>query len=135
MFIRDFDRNDVLKRAIKIEANVLNKDKEKVVSYIQNDFGYVICYDQHGTDNAFELYSPTVSKAVGIQKVLDHFHLSREDSYAFGDGSNDMEMIQYCGTGVAMGNAVQELKDAADIVCPSIEDNGLEIILKELFPN
>ena len=134
MFIRDFDRNDVLQRAIKIEANVLNKDKDKVISYIQNDFGCVINYDQHGTENAFELYSPTISKAVGIQKVLDYYGLTKEDSYGFGDGANDMEMIQYCGTGVAMGNAVQELKNVADITCLSIEENGLELILKELFP-
>lgn len=134
MFVRDFDRDDVLKRTIKMEANVLNKDKEKVISYIENHFGYVINYDQHGTDNAFELYSPTISKAVGIQKVLEHFHLTKEDSYGFGDGVNDMEMIEYCGIGVAMGNAIQELKDIADVVCDSIENNGLEKILKELFP-
>ena len=133
MFVRDFQRDDVLKRSIKIEANVLDKDKERVISYIQNHFGYVINYDQHGTDNAFELYSPTISKAVGIQKVLEYYGLSQEDCYGFGDGVNDMEMIAYCGTGVAMGNAVQELKDIADIVCDSIENNGLEKILKELF--
>lgn len=133
MFIKDFDRDDVLKRAIKIEANVLDKDRDNIVSYIKNDFGFVINYDQHGTENAFELYSPTISKAVGIQKILDHYGLSQEDSYGFGDGVNDIEMIKYCGVGVAMGNAVQELKDVADIVCLSIEDNGLEKILKELF--
>ena len=128
MFIKDFIRDDVLKRTIKIEANVLNKDKDYIISYIQNDFGYVINFDQHGTENAFELYSPTISKAVGIQKILDSSGLSQKDSYGFGDGVNDIEMIQFCGVGVAMGNAVQELKDVADITCLSIEDNGLEKI-------
>ena len=46
---------------------------------------------------------------------------------------NDIEMLKYCGVGVAMGNAVQELKDIADIVCLPIEEDGLEKILKELF--
>ena len=133
IFTFDFDKEDVMHRTIKIEMNVSNKDKQRVEDYIQNNFGYVINFDEHGSENSFEIYSPTISKAVGIQKILDHFGLCKEDSYAFGDGVNDLEMIEYVGTGVAMGNAVQPLKDVADIVCDSIHNNGLEKILKELF--
>lgn len=42
-------------------------------------------------------------------------------------------MIQYCGIGVAMGNGIEELKKVANIVSPSIEDQGLETVLKALF--
>lgn len=133
IFIRDFQLDEVLKKAIKIEINVLNKDKEKVEQAVQNHFGYVIAYDQHGTDNAFEIYSPTLSKVTGIQKVLDDYQIDKKDSYGFGDGTNDIDMIQYCATGVAMGNAVTALKEAADIVTDHIENNGLENILKKLF--
>lgn len=133
IFTTDFDRDEVLHRTIKIEINVLDKDRERVENHIRNHFGYVINFDEHGTDNAFEIYSPTISKAVGIQKVLEYFDLNVEDSYAFGDGVNDLEMIEYCGTGVAMGNAVKELKEVADIVCLPIAEDGLELILKELF--
>ncbi len=56
----------------------------------------MIAYDQHGTDNAFELYSPTLSKAVGIQKVLYYYQIDKKYSYDFGDGTNDIDMIQYC---------------------------------------
>ena len=45
---------------------------EDAINYIKNDFGYVINFDEHGSDNAFEFYSPTISKATGIQKVLDY---------------------------------------------------------------
>lgn len=133
IFVRKFNVEDVLKKTIKIEINVLNKDKEKVEKAIQNYFGYVIAYDQHGTDNAFEIYSPTLSKVTGIQKVLDYYQIDKKDSYAFGDGTNDIDMIQYCATGVAMGNAVTSLKEVADIICDNIENNGLENILKKLF--
>ena len=54
LFTTKFDRNEVLKRAIKIEANVTNKDREKIEKYIQNDFGYVINFDEQGRDKAFE---------------------------------------------------------------------------------
>lgn len=45
IFIREFDLDEVLKKAIKIETNVLDKNKEKVESAIKNNFGYVIAYD------------------------------------------------------------------------------------------
>ena len=133
IFTFEFDKDEVMHRTIKIEMNVLDKDRERVENHIRNHFGYIINFDEHGTDNSFEIYSPTISKAVGIQKILDHFNLSKEDSYAFGDGVNDLEMIEYVGVGVAMGNAVSALKEVADIVCDPIYENGLEKILKELF--
>lgn len=135
LFVRDFDKAEVLRRTLKIEINVTAKDRERVESHIRSHFGYVAAFDTHGTDHAFEVYSPTVSKATGIQKVLDCLGLSRADSYAFGDGTNDIEMIQYCGTGVAMGNAVPELKAAADIICPPVDRHGMKIILEQLFPD
>ncbi len=134
MFSMDFDRDDVLKRAIKIEANVTNKDKQKVSDYLDGKFGTTISFDQHGSDNSFEFFSPTMSKAIGIKKVLEHYGLDIKDTYAFGDGLNDIEMIQLCQVGVAMGNAVDELKAQADITCKPIDKNGLEDILKALFP-
>lgn len=112
----------------------MDEERERVEEAVKEAFGYVIAYDQHGTDNAFEIYSPTLSKAVGIQKVLDHFQVSREDTYGSGDGTNDIDMIRSCGTGVAMGNAVQVLKDVADIVCGAIDEGGLEEVLGKLFP-
>ena len=61
--------------------------------------------------------------------------MSRQQTYAFGDGLNDMEMIEYCEVGVAMGNAVEALKQKADLICCAIENQGLERILKILFPD
>lgn len=132
-FIREFDEDEVLKRTIKIEMNVTNKNRDLVISTIDKYFGFVVNYDQHGSENAFEIYSPTLSKAIGMQKVLEYYGLTQEDTYAFGDGTNDIEMIRFAYCGVAMGNAVDALKEAADIVCEPIQENGLEKILKELF--
>lgn len=132
-FIREFDEDEVLNRTIKIEMNVTNENRDLVISTIQKHFGFVLNYDQHGSENAFEIYSPTLSKAIGMQHILDYYGASREDTYAFGDGTNDIEMVKFAGTGVAMGNAVDSLKEVADIVCEPIQDNGLEKILKQLF--
>lgn len=64
-------------------------------------------------------------KTEGIARVLKALGLSREQSIAFGDGGNDVEMLQYAGIGVAMGNACPEAKAAADYVTDDILADGL----------
>ncbi len=66
-----------------------------------------------------------VNKATGMQKILDHLGLKREDSIAFGDGPNDFEMIEFANIGVAMGNAVEELKIKADMITGHVSEDGL----------
>lgn len=64
-------------------------------------------------------------KAYGMKCFLDAVGLTRRDSFGYGDGPNDFEMVEYAGTGVAMGNALPELKKAADQVTDPIDQNGL----------
>ena len=72
-----------------------------------------------------------VSKAVGIQKLVDALHKDIKDTIAFGDGRNDLEMLETVGTGVAMDNAVPEAKAVADEICPDVNDDGITTWLKE----
>ena len=127
--IEDFNREDIIAECLKLEVSVPDEHQAKIEEIILNDFNY----DKHGTDNAFEIYSNVISKATGVQKVLEYLNLNVQDSYAFGDGLNDLEMIQTVGTGVAMGNAVDELKAVSDLVCDSVHNNGLEKVLNDLF--
>ncbi|MCD7938477.1 MAG: HAD-IIB family hydrolase, partial [Tannerellaceae bacterium] len=70
------------------------------------------------------------SKKIGIQKMLDYYNLTVEEIMAFGDGGNDMEMLTYAGTGVAMGNADDNVKRIADYVTDSVDENGIRNALK-----
>ncbi|MCQ2260335.1 MAG: Cof-type HAD-IIB family hydrolase [Bacteroidales bacterium] len=72
------------------------------------------------------------SKAAGIESILRHFGLNRDECIGFGDGGNDIEMLEYCGIGVAMGNASDEVKAHADYVTTSVDDEGIEHALSEL---
>lgn len=72
------------------------------------------------------------SKALGIKAVLDHFDISREECIGFGDGGNDVEMLDYCGIGVAMGNAADDVKKHADFVTSSVDEEGIENALIQL---
>ena len=64
-------------------------------------------------------------KPNGLAHTLAHLGLTREQSIAFGDGGNDVTMLEYAGIGVAMGNACDAAKAAADYVTDDITADGL----------
>ncbi|WP_342463140.1 Cof-type HAD-IIB family hydrolase [Ureibacillus sp. FSL K6-8385] len=72
------------------------------------------------------------SKARGIQKVLEKMDVPIENAIAFGDGLNDIEMLQAAGIGVAMGNAKEQVKEVADVVGGHVDDDGLAKVMKQL---
>lgn len=124
----DFNLYDQLKRTLKLEFHTMKNNDSSIEEFVQNNFAF----DSHGTQDAYEIYSKTNSKATAIQKVLNYLNIPLENSYAFGDGSNDIEMIQYVGHGIAMGNACQQLKDIADEICDTIDQDGLAKYLKKI---
>src|SRR5699024_2592652 len=63
-----------------------------------------------------EVIKKGIHKAVGIKRVADYYQIPQERIIAFGDEDNDLEMIDYAGVGVAMGNAIDELKQIANYV-------------------
>ena len=66
-----------------------------------------------------------ITKAHGMKKLLDHLGIPVSESIAFGDGSNDYEMLEFAGCGVAMGNAEEGLKKKADLVTTAIDADGI----------
>lgn len=64
-------------------------------------------------------------KGNGIHKVLEYYHFSPNEAIAFGDGTNDIEMLEAVGTGVAMGNATDNVKAIADDICLSVAEDGV----------
>ena len=70
------------------------------------------------------------SKWIGISKVLEHFDIKQDETIAFGDGGNDIEMLKTAHVGIAMGNANNDVKQAADYVTDSVDDNGIANALK-----
>jgi HAD superfamily hydrolase (TIGR01484 family) len=93
----------------------------------------------HGTDyvvgwTAWMDLSPVgVSKASGLAYVADELGVAAEDTLAIGDGRNDLEMLAWAGRGVAMGQAVQEVLDAADAVTGTVYDDGAAEELERWF--
>lgn len=72
------------------------------------------------------------SKAEGIKQLIQRLGFDLNDTYAFGDGLNDIEMLQTVGYGVAMGNSVEELKQHATFITKDVDKDGIEYGLKEI---
>lgn len=73
-----------------------------------------------------------ISKSTGIEEVIQYYGIDLKDTIAFGDGGNDISMLQHVGTGIAMGNANDKVKAAANYVTTSVDENGIANALKYL---
>ncbi len=87
-----------------------------------------------GNGQYADLIPDDVCKADGILRVLDHYGFTREESMAFGDGYNDVQMLELAGIGVAMGNAPDEVKAHADYVTLTIEEDGVAAAIRHFLP-
>ena len=77
-----------------------------------------------------DIISREGGKAKGIARILERFGISREETIAFGDGENDMEMLEFSGIGVAMGNADEKVKACADYVTGAADKGGIMAALR-----
>jgi Cof subfamily protein (haloacid dehalogenase superfamily) len=107
------------------DSQILQELKERMVArfggrlYISTSLPYFL-----------EFASPNVTKAAGLEFVAEHLGFSRERTVAFGDGENDLELIDWAGFGVAVDNAQDLVKERADFVCPSVDDEGVAQVLE-----
>lgn len=85
----------------------------------------------HGS---IDLIVPGCHKASGLKRLAERWGITPEQCVAFGDGGNDIEMLQYCGQSYAMENASDDVKNAAKHICPSNENDGVLVTLEKIFP-
>lgn len=107
----------------------------------QTDFYYNLFRDRlHGKaepvtsgHGSIDLIVPGCHKASGIRRLVKRWGLSPDQCAAFGDGGNDVEMLHYCRYSYAMENAPDSVKKAAAATCPSNEEDGVLVILDQIF--
>ncbi len=112
--LRQANYQDVLKYSVRTgtaspELSALFKKEAEVIDW----------------NDGFELLAPNVSKWSAIKSLLRAYHISPNEAVAIGDGPNDIEMLRHAGTGVAMGNANEDVKAAADFVTGHHQKDGL----------
>lgn len=80
-----------------------------------------------------ELVPMGIDKAQSLSVLLDKLELTREAMVAMGDGYNDLSMINFAGMGVAMANAQEPVKQAAEYITLSNDEDGVAAAVEELF--
>lgn len=88
-------------------------------------FEETLIINDHGGCGHCDCSTIGYDKGDGIHYLLEHFHIAKEDAYAFGDGYNDQAMFRVVGNAIAMGNAVEVLKEKATYITDSIENDGI----------
>jgi Cof subfamily protein (haloacid dehalogenase superfamily) len=98
---------------------------EQIREELDGRFTAIQCTIPVFGENSGELMIPGIHKASAIARLLNHLNIPREDSIGIGDGLNDLEMLEYCQVGIAMGNAREQVKAVADDITDRIEEDGL----------
>lgn len=73
-----------------------------------------------------------VDKGTGLCEMVNFYGLNPSCTVAFGDGGNDIPMLRRAGIGVAMGNACENVKDHADFITGTVDDDGIKYALQYL---
>jgi len=107
------------------DPDVLDGLKERMIArfdrrlYISKSLPYFL-----------EFASPDVTKAAGLDFLAARLGFTREQTVAFGDGENDIELVDWAGYGVAVSNAHERVKEVADFICPSVDEEGVAQVLE-----
>lgn len=87
---------------------------------------YPVCtMVEYSGENMHAIFHREATKRNGLQTLCAHCGIKPHEVVAFGDDYNDREMLEACGTGVAMGNAIDEVKTTADAICDTNENDGV----------
>lgn len=88
-----------------------------------------------GEGRAWDITSTEATKHMMVLELIKILGLKREEVVGVGNGYNDFPLLEACGFKVAMGDAVEELKEIADLVVPNYQENGVAVLIKKLLSN
>ena len=96
------------------------KDIEKFSKYLPPNL-----YIEMNEGNLGLIMNQNATKLNAIKKIVEYYQCDLKDVVTFGDDYIDLEMLKYCGTGVAVSNAITEVKEVADFICGSNDEDGV----------
>lgn len=107
-----------------------DSDNEQFSKYLRDNYDVTL---SSSLKSNLEITAPGVSKGSALQWLANRLHIPAEQAMAFGDAENDLEMLQWAGRGIAMGNAISPVKAVADEITSGNDDDGVALILEHLF--
>jgi len=121
----DFDMTKCLLTAEPSKAEICERELKELLAPDLNVF--------RSEPYFIEITTKGVDKAESVDKLVNSLGMKKEDTICCGDGFNDLTMVQYGGVGVAMDNAQQIVKDNADYITASCDEDGIVQVIKEFI--
>lgn len=113
--------NDILQINIFVDEN---KEKELMKKVFKD------CESSRWHPLFADINKKGGGKHIGVNKIIEYYKIDISETMAFGDGGNDLTMIEHCAIGVAMGNANEKLKTVADYITDNVDNDGIYKALK-----
>lgn len=130
-FLNDIkDEDEILKAVLEEEKDVLDKITSEIPEELFKEYSVI-----RSVDFMLEFMNKGCNKAIGLEKLAQYLEISKKEIIAIGDADNDVEMIEYAGLGVAMGNAKDEIKKLANFVTKSNEEDGVSHVIDKFILN
>ena len=107
---------------------ILNEAVKKVPDWVYEDFNAF-----NSSPFFFEITNKAVDKGAGLAQLAQRLNIRQEEVIACGDESNDYSMIKYAGLGVAMGNAIDKVKAAANYITDTNDNDGVAKVIEKFI--
>ena len=134
----DFNKyfNENLKEVYKV--SFIEDDIEvfrKLVDYVEVNYSDEKITIQKSLSSYLEITHTNATKSLGIEYVMKLKNIDRDSTVAFGDGENDISMLQSAGYSIVMGNASDKVKEYADFITKSNNEDGVAYVIEKIINN
>ena len=116
----------IIKMMFIDEPEILDKAIQKIPASFREKYATV-----KSADFFFEILNKKVSKGNALKRLAAHLGINQSETMAIGDNENDISMIEYAGIGVAMGNATPSVKESADELTTTNDEDGVAIVINK----
>ena len=128
--------NENLKEVYKV--SFIEEDIEvfkKLVNYVEVNYSDEKITIQKSLSSYLEITHTNAKKSLGIEYVMKLKNIDRDSTVAFGDGENDISMLQSAGYSIVMGNASDKVKEHADFITKSNDEDGVAYVIEKIINN
>ena len=132
--------DDAMRKGLKVHKLILMTEEgrdEDVIASARADLKDILKEKggklTQAIPHMLEVFMDGESKAKGLTALLKHLKIDKENLAAIGDAENDVEMLEYAGLSIAMGNAEEEIKEKAHLIAPSNDEDGAALAMKKLL--
>lgn len=123
---------DITHVSVIVHQNEVKKVKDRLQELLPH-LKITIMQDSFSDKQWVEIFNKKVDKYNAIREIAEKENIDLKDIISFGDGLNDIEMIKRSGVGVAMGNALPEVKENAKFITLSNDEDGIKYFLEDYF--